>query len=78
MEKLSLQTQFLADPGEARGCSTNSFVIKYVIKYVIKSWFVKIYLRRRHAQMVEDGGFSHKIDYLKFFFEDSKYLRASK
>ena len=29
-----------------------------------KLWFVKIYLRRRHALMVKDGAFSHKIDYV--------------
>ena len=50
---------YLADPGEARGSFTNSFVIK-----VSKWWFVKISLRRRHALMVDDGAFSHKIDHL--------------
>ena len=31
---------------------------------LIKSWFVKTSLRRRHDLMVEDGAFSHKIDYV--------------
>ena len=30
---------------------------------------VKISLRRRHALMVEDGAFSHKIDYFTFIQE---------
>ena len=32
-------------------------------------YFVKISLRRRHALMVEDGAFSHKIDYIANFWE---------
>ena len=32
-------------------------------------YFVKISLRRRHALMVEDGAFSHKIDYIAIFLE---------
>ena len=47
---------FLADPGKARGCPTNSFVNSFS-----KSWFVKISLQRRYPLMVEDGAFSHKI-----------------
>ena len=39
---------------------------------------MKKYLRRRHALMVEDGAFSHKIDYLTILFGDSKSQRASK
>ena len=30
---------------------------------------MKLFLRRRHALMVEDGAFSHKIDYVTFFQE---------
>ena len=30
---------------------------------------MEISLRRRHALMVEDGGFSHKIDYVTIFYE---------
>ena len=33
---------------------------------------MKISLRRRHASMVGNGAFSHEIDYIKFFFGDSK------
>ena len=45
---------------------------------VSQSSFVEIYLRRRHALMVEDGIFSHKIDYFAFFLGDSKSRRAYK
>ena len=61
----SLYFLFLADLGEARGCSTNISVINSLIQ----SSFVKISLRRRHALMVEDGAFSHKIDYVTIFKE---------
>ena len=37
-----------------------------------KSWFVKIFLWRRHALMVEDGAFSNNIDYFNLFLGDSK------
>ena len=47
---------YLADPGKARGCSTNTFVIDSFSW----RWFVKISLPRRHALMVADGAFSHK------------------
>ena len=30
---------------------------------------MKISLRRRHAQMVRNGAFSHKIDYITIFLE---------
>ena len=33
------------------------------------SWFVKISLRRRHAPMVENGAFSHKVDFVLIFKE---------
>ena len=65
-------TYFLANLGKARGCSTNT----YVINSFIPSWFEKISLWRRHAFMVEDGAFSHKICYN--FQGDSKSGRASK
>ena len=35
-----------------------------LIKSVSQSSFVEISLRRRHALMVEDGAFSHKIEYV--------------
>ena len=59
----------LADPGEARGCSTNTFVINSLINSLSRSSFVKISLRRRHTLIVEDGAFSHKIDYFTIFKE---------
>ena len=37
-----------------------------------------ISLRRRHALLIKDGAFSHKINYIKFFFGYSKPQRASK
>ena len=54
----------LADPGEARGCSTNSFVIHKTDSFIhsLTDPLVKIFLWRRHALMVEDGAFSHIID----------------
>ena len=39
---------------------------------------MKIYLPRRHALLVEDGAFSHKIDYTIFLKGNSKSWRASK
>ena len=37
---------------------------------------MKISLWRRQAQMVENGAFSHKIDYITIFLGDSKSLRT--
>ena len=62
MSFISVFTVHLADPGKARGCSTNIFVTNSLIN----SWFVKISLRRPHGQMVEDGTISPKIDYVTF------------
>ena len=59
---------YLADPGKARGCSTNTFIIDLLINLLSHWSFVKISLQRPHALMVEDGAFSHKIDYSFFFF----------
>ena len=58
------QFYFLADPGKARGCSTNIFMLHLLIQ----CWFVKISLQRRHALMVEDGTYSHKIDYVIIYW----------
>ena len=55
--------RLLSDPGEARGCSTNTSVINWLTDW----WFVEISLRRRHALVVKDGAFSHKIDYSLIF-----------
>ena len=40
----------LADPGKARGCSTNTFVINWVINW-LSDPIVKIFLQCRHALM---------------------------
>ena len=40
-----------------------------LINSLIKSWFVKISLWHRHAQMVEIGAFNHKINYITIFQE---------
>ena len=56
---------YLADPGEARGCSTNTSVTNSLSH----SRFVKISLQRRHALVVKDGAFSHKIDYVSICLE---------
>ena len=55
--------RLLADLGEARGCSTNSLVIKSFIRSVIHP-FVKIALLRRHGQTVGDGVLILEIDYV--------------
>ena len=60
---------YLGDSGKARGCFTNTSVIDSFTKKLIQSWFVKISIRRRHARMVEDGAFIHKIDYVTIFKE---------
>ena len=52
----------LADLGKARGCSTNTSVINSLTHPL-----VKVFLRRRHAVMVDDGAFSHKTDYVPIF-----------
>ena len=56
---------FLADPGKARGCSTNTSVI-----HSVSDPLVKISLRRRHARMVKNGDSSHKTDYMDIFSEN--------
>ena len=55
---------FLADPGEVRGCSTNTFVINS-----FSDPLVKISLRCRHAQTVQNGASSHKTNYIDIFSE---------
>ena len=54
----------LADLGKARGCSTNTSVINSV-----SDPLVKISVWRRHSLMVEDGAFSHKIDFIPNFWD---------
>ena len=54
---------FLADPGKARGCSTNSLVIHWLIHWFSEP-FPPTALRRRHAQTVRDSTSSYKIDYV--------------
>ena len=50
---------FLANPGKARGCSTNTFVIK-----LVGEPFPPTALRCRHAQTVRKSSFIYKIDYV--------------
>ena len=52
----------LPGPGEARSCSTNSFVINQLSQWVSDP-FPPIALWRRHSQTVRDKSFSYKIYY---------------
>ena len=55
--------RYLADPGKARGCSTNT-----IVTYQVSDGsFVKISLRRRHAQTMRDGAFRYQIDCINKF-----------
>ena len=54
---------FLADPGKARGCSTNSLVIHSFSQWVSEP-FPPTALQRCHAQTVRDSSFSYKIYYV--------------
>ena len=40
------------------------------------SWFVKISLRSRHAPIVRNGAFSHKIDYITIFVKEILNLKG--
>ena len=53
-------SQFWADPGKARGCSTKPLSLIHYLIHLLSNPSVKISLRRRHALMVGDGAFSHK------------------
>ena len=58
---------FLANPGEARGCSINSLVIHRLIHSLIDSFihpFPPTALRHHHTQTVRDRASSYKIDYV--------------
>ena len=68
--------RYLADPGKARDCSINSFVINCLIRLVSHS-FPPTALRRRHAQTVWDSYFSHKIEYILVIKTFFKSWRAS-
>ena len=63
-----LHVYSLADPGKARGCLTNTFVIHW-LSHWLSHPLVKIYLRRRHNQMVKNGASSHKTNYIEIFSE---------
>ena len=66
LEKLIFLCFFLADPGQARGCSTNSLVINLLINSFSQSVsqpFPPTALRRRHAKRVRGSSSSYKIDY---------------
>ena len=57
--KGGFEAAYLADPGEARGCSTNSFVIDSVT-----APFPPTALWRSHAQTISDRSSSNKIYYV--------------
>ena len=59
---LSCIVTYFADPGEARDCSTNTFIIHSLINSLSQP-FPLTALRRRHAQTVRDSTSSYKIDY---------------
>ena len=63
VESKGVAVLFLADPDEARGCSTNSLVINSFTQWVCQP-FPATALRRRHAQMVRDISSSYKTDYV--------------
>ena len=54
---------YLADQGEAKGCSTNSSVT-HSLTEKFNNPFPPAALRRRHAQTVRDTSSSYKIDYV--------------
>ena len=58
------QSEYLADPGKARGCSINSLVTDWLIQSVSKLAFSSQALRRLHAKTVRDRCSSYKIDYV--------------
>ena len=60
----------LADPGEARGCSTNTSVSDSLTDPLLE-----IPLQRRHALTVADWDFSHKTDYVTIFQEILNFKR---
>ena len=53
---------YLADPGKATGCSTNSIVMRE--KKSVSHSLCSTALWRRQAQPVRNGASGHKIDYL--------------
>ena len=55
--------EYLADPGKARGCSTNTSV-SYLLNYSLIHPLVPTALQRRHAQTVRDMSYGYKIDYV--------------
>ena len=63
-----LQDLQLADPDEARGCSTNTFVTNSLID-LLSHPLVKIYLWRHHAQAVRNSASSHKTNYIDILSE---------
>ena len=54
---------YLADSGKARGCSTNTFIIKRFADS-LDAHLVKISLRRRHAQTAKNCASSHTTNYI--------------
>ena len=56
--------EIICRPGQSHG-----LLYKHLRDTLNQWWFVKISLCRRHALMVEDCNFSHKIGYVKNFKE---------
>ena len=76
-KKIKWWALLLADPGKARGCSTNTCVTHWFTDSFIHSFtdpLVRMSLWRRHSQTVIKGS----IQSYWQFFRDSKYWRASK
>ena len=61
--KKSIGIIFLTDPGEPRGCSTNSLVIHW-FSNGLWIYLVPTALRHRHTQTVWDSSSTNKIDYV--------------
>ena len=67
LRKGAFEAAYLGDPGQARGCSTDRFVIDSVT-----APFPPTALWQSHAQMVRDRSSSNKIDYVMCDQELSK------
>ena len=59
----TIHIEFTGSPGEARGCSTNTYVTHSFTDWFIHPLVPKA-IRRRHAQTVQDRSSSYKIDYV--------------
>ena len=66
--KFNNALKLFSRPRQARGCSTNTFIINSLTDSLTDP-LVKISLRRRQAQTVKNGVSSHKINYIDIFSE---------